>query len=186
MRASQKLTKPYYTINFKTIFFLNQSNLFLCFQIIIEYMFTGIFLLIISMVSPINSLAPERFGWNLKHIISRYIFVNDILSVLFKLQLPSGADDQIGDRLMLVTIMILCLYTTCYYLHQRWPRSAVLYEVIIPQPINCCCFSDMLQTLYIPQMNGDKLFCLIVRRFRTKDVLCDYYYSFLLSSRKYV
>ena len=75
-----------------------------------------------------NSLAPVRFEWNFRYLISQIILVKIVLKWM-----PMGLTDGKSTS---VQAMAWCHQATSHYLSQCWPRSLSPYDVTRPQWVN--------------------------------------------------
>ena len=88
-----------------------------------------------------NSLAPGKFEWNFRYLISQIISLIDGWVISSELALRWMSLDLTDDKSTLVQVMAWCRQATSHYLSQYWPRSLSPYGVTRPQwvkpnPIN--------------------------------------------------
>ena len=81
----------------------------------------------------INSLAPDKFEWNFRHLIFRIISVIDGWGISSELALRWMSLDLTEDKSTLVQVMAWCRQATSHYPSQCWPRSLSPYGVTRPQ-----------------------------------------------------
>ena len=81
-------------------------------------------------VKPLNSLAPGRFEWNLRHVIFKWILVTGGWGMSCEIALIWMSLDVFDDQSTLVQVMAWCRQAVSHYLSQCWPRSLSLYGVI--------------------------------------------------------
>ena len=84
------------------------------------------------IVSHINSLAPGRFEWNFRSVIS----VIDGWGIVCEIALRWMSLDLTDDNATLVQVMAWCRQATSHYLNQCWPRYLTPYGVTMPQWVN--------------------------------------------------
>ena len=81
----------------------------------------------------INSLAPEKFEWNFRHVIFKLMPVTDGWSIPCEIALIWMSLDFTDYQSTLVQVMAWCRQATSHYLSQCWPRSLLPYGVTRPQ-----------------------------------------------------
>ena len=81
----------------------------------------------------VNSLAPGKFQWNFRHVISRQILVIVGWGISCEIAIIWMALDFTDYQSTLVQVMAWCHQATSHYLSQCWPRSLSLYSVTRPQ-----------------------------------------------------
>ena len=84
----------------------------------------------------INSLAPRRYGCNLKLVIFNFIWRIGNLSISHEIALRWIPGDLSDDQSTLVQVMAWCRQATGHYLSQCWPRSMSSYGATRPQQVN--------------------------------------------------
>ena len=84
----------------------------------------------------VNSLAPEKFEWNFRHVIFKQILVIDGWCICCEIALIWMSLDFADDQSTLVQVMAWCRQATSHYLSQCWPRSMSPYGVTGPQWVN--------------------------------------------------
>ena len=80
----------------------------------------------------IKSLAPGRFQWNLRKIISKLILGTDGCHISSEIALRWTSLDLSDDKSTLVEVMAWCRQATSHYLSQCWPSSMSPYGVTRP------------------------------------------------------
>ena len=91
----------------------------------------------------INSLAPGKFEWNLRYLISQIISGIDDWGIYCEPALRWMPLDLIDDKSTLVQVMAWCRQATSHYLSQCWPRSLSPYGITRSQWVkyewySCC------------------------------------------------
>ena len=81
----------------------------------------------------LNSLAPEKFKWNLRYVIFKWILVIYGWGVSCEIALIWMSLDLTDDQSTLVQVMAWCRQATSHYLNQCWPRSQAPYGITWPQ-----------------------------------------------------
>ena len=83
----------------------------------------------------VNSLATEKFQWNFRYVIFKWILAIDGWGISCEIALPViwMSLDFTDDQSTLVQVMAWCRQATSHYLSQCWPRSLSPYGVIRPQ-----------------------------------------------------
>ena len=84
----------------------------------------------------INSLAPERFQFNLSYVIVKLTLVNGGWGIFNEIAHWWMPLDLTGDNSTLVQVMAWCRQATSHYLIQCWPRSLSPNGVTRPQWVN--------------------------------------------------
>ena len=84
----------------------------------------------------INSLAPEKFEWNFRYVIFKWILVIDGWGISCEIALIWMSLDFTDDQSTLVQVMARCRQATSHYLSQCWPRFLSPYGVTRPQWVN--------------------------------------------------
>ena len=84
-----------------------------------------------------NSLVPEKFEWNFRHVIFKRILVIDSWGISCEIALIWMSLDFTDDQSTLVQVMAWCRQATSHYLSQCWPRSLSPYGVTRPQCLKC-------------------------------------------------
>ena len=91
-----------------------------------------------------NSLAPEKFEWNFRHVIFKQILVIDSWGISCEIALDWMSLDLTEDKSTLVQVMAWCRQATSHYLSQCWPRSVSPYGVTRPQWVNSLRLSQIV------------------------------------------
>ena len=81
----------------------------------------------------VNSLAPEKFEWNLIHVIVKQIFMIDGWGICHEIALIWMSLAFTDDQSTLVQVMAWCHQATSHYLSQCWPRSLSPSGITRPQ-----------------------------------------------------
>ena len=81
----------------------------------------------------LNSLAPKKFEWNLRHVIFKYILVIDDWDMSCAIDLIWMSLDSTDHQPTLVQVMDWCRQATSHYLSQCWSRSLSSYGVARPE-----------------------------------------------------
>ena len=90
----------------------------------------------------INSLAPGKFEWHFRYLISQIISVIDGWGISFELALRWMSLDLTDNKSTLVQVMDWCRQATSHYLSQCWLRSLSLYGVSRLQCIKVFLYFD--------------------------------------------
>ena len=91
----------------------------------------------------LNSLAPVKFEWNLRHVIFKQILVIDGWGISSEIALIWMSLDFADDQSTLVQVMAWCRQATSHYLSQCWPRSLSPYGVTRPQWVKTHTFHNL-------------------------------------------
>ena len=83
-----------------------------------------------------NSLAPGKFEWNFRYVISKQILVTGGWGISCEIALIWTSLDFTDDQSTLVQVMAWCHQATSHNLSQCWPRSLSPYGVTRPQWVN--------------------------------------------------
>ena len=97
----------------------------------------------------LNSLAPGRFHFNFRWVISKLIFVNGGWGITYEIAPRWMLLDLTDDKSTLVLVMAWCRQATSHYLSQCWPRSMLPNGVSRPQWVN--------KNVDIVNMNKEKM-----------------------------
>ena len=101
----------------------------------------------------VNSLAPGRFKFNFRYVISKLILVNGGWGISYEIALRWMPLDLTDDKSILVQVMAWCRQATSHYLSQCWPKSMLPNGITRPQWINSSHLS------YITKDDQHRLFC---------------------------
>ena len=89
-----------------------------------------------NLNAPFNSLAPGKFEWHFRYLISQIISVIDGWGISCELAFRWMPLDLTDDKSTLVQVMAWCHQATSHYLSQWWPRSLSPYGATRPQWVN--------------------------------------------------
>ena len=102
---------------------------------------------LVAILSVINSLAPGRFEWHLKHIVFKVISVNNGWGISYNIALTWMSLYPTGDQSTLVQMMAWCHQGTSHYLNHCWPCPMTSYCRNALQKL-CDLFTLMLKGLF--------------------------------------
>ena len=87
----------------------------------------------------VNSLAPGRFQFKFRYVISKLILVNGGWGISYKITVSWTPLDLTDDKSTLVQVMAWCHLATSHCLSQCWPRSMTPNGVTRPQWVKLVC-----------------------------------------------
>ena len=70
----------------------------------------------------LNPLAPGKFKWNFRYVISKWISVSDVWGISCEIALIRMSLDFTDDQSTLDQVMAWCRQAISHYLSQCWPR----------------------------------------------------------------
>ena len=84
-------------------------------------------------IDRVNSLAPGKFEWILRHVIFKQILVVDDWGISCEIIVIWLSLDFTDNQSTLVQVMAWCRQATSHYLSQCWPISVSPYGITRPQ-----------------------------------------------------
>ena len=93
-------------------------------------------LLLPGLMGHLNSLAPERYWWNIICVIFKAIFLIPGWVISCEIALRWMSLDLTGNKSTLVQVVAWCHQATSHYLSQCWCRSLSSYGVSRPKCVD--------------------------------------------------
>ena len=114
----------------------------------------------------VNSLAPGKFEWNFRNVISKQILVIEGWDICCKIALKWMSLDFTDVKSTLVQVMAWCRQATSHYLSQCWPRS------LSPQWVKLTLVQwlSAFRQQVIPWANVDRDLCHLMASLGQKEV----------------
>ena len=108
----------------------------ICSWAVLDFSCTGWLIYLNAMLFYVNSLATERFQWNLRKIIFKLILVTDGGDISSKIVLRWISRNLSDDKSILVQVLAWCHQASSHLLNQCWTRSRPPYGATRPQWVN--------------------------------------------------